>query len=212
MTKRCWNCGEYHQNSASYCRFCGASLGSENVFVQGVKGIYDFVDDKTHLSRRQLAAVAVIVVVIAAVAAVVLSDYSREEDPIQTADCRYNYKVYFENPLPTETEGEYLYPNEGFQFVVVKLAMVNDKARAIYNGSLDWRVIIFDGDERYQMNYDTTLRYIDHQPLVCLNPGESGHQCVVYMIKDTITDLDSLTETVEYLNAATIELDPSIEV
>lgn len=217
MVKVCWKCGEYHPNGTAYCPFCGTSL-DERKRSEGIKGLFVFEEDKPlllRLNHRTVIPAVILIVAVIIAAAVILND-SGGDEPVITADCTYNYRLYFENPLHTDMIMEpYVYADEGYKFVVLELVMVNNMSGAnyVYNGTMDWEIELNYDGELSRMD-GNTFNYYYRQSLISAGPGESASQFYVFQVKDYVKDLEILNADIRYVasKSTTIALDPKIDV
>jgi len=215
MAKACWNCGEYHENGASYCPFCGASFADgQKTFMEGVVGIFDFtkeIIDPVYMQKKYLIPGVAILAAIIAIAAFVVLDNGEEEDPVISADCGYNYLAYIDSPLPTNLEGiPYKYPPEGYKFAAVKFKfLVNKPSGVVYNGvDYDWDIRLTKDDTVIEDQYTTS--YAHWQPLTYFTYGEIGLQYFVFLIPGD-ADINDYEVTASYVNG-TVEYDPDINM
>ena len=212
MAKACWKCGEYHQNNTTHCPFCGASLeGGDKDLVDNLIGLFTFQEeDGTKINPRTTIA-AVLIIAVAAVALFVIIDEHNNRDPLSDVDCRYNYELYFENPLRMN-DGTLKEPSAGYKYVVVKLKFLNCmESGTITNLLASWETQLYYGDTVFLIDLRTTTNYLEFRAPAEFNPTEYGYQFFVFSVFDSIDDVDKLEANFKSPGHS-IGHDPSIDV
>ena len=212
MAKACWKCGEYHQNNTTHCPFCGASLeGGDKDLVDNLIGLFTFQEeDGTKINPRTTIA-AVLIIAVAAIALFAIIDEHNNHDPLSDVDCRYNYELYFENPLRL-SDGTLKEPSEGRKFVVLKLKFLNCmESGPITNLLASWETQLYYGDTVYLIDLRTTTNYLEFIAPAEFNPTEYGDQFFVFSVVDSIEDITKLEANIKSPGHS-IGHDPSIDV
>ena len=213
MAKACWKCGEYHQNNTTHCPFCGASLeGGDKDLVDNLIGLFTFQEeDGTKINPRTTIA-AVLIIAVAAIALFAIIDEHNNHDPLSDVDCRYNYELYFENPLRMN-DGTLKEPSAGYKYVVVKLKFLNCmESGTITNLLASWETQLYYGDRVYvRYEFQETTGYIEYRSPAEFNPTEYGVQFFVFSVADSIEDITKLEANFKSPGHS-IGRDPSIDV
>ncbi len=213
MAKACWKCGEYHQNNTTHCPFCGASLeGGDKDLVDNLIGLFTFQEeDGTKINPRTTIA-AVLIIAVAAIALFAIIDEHNNHDPLSDVDCRYNYELYFENPLRMN-DGTLKEPSAGYKYVVVKLKFLNCmESGTITNLLASWETQLYYGDRVYvRYEFQETTGYIEYRSPAEFNPTEYGDQFFVFSVADSIEDITKLEANFKSPGHS-IGRDPSIDV
>ena len=211
MPKMCWKCGKNHEDGASACPFCGASFTSEGEkYLNDGRTISD-KDETAYLSapppkyRRShviLPAVIILAMVVAFIV-IVASGFPGGDDP----DARYDCSITLADRL--QTDDGYEYPDEGMQFAILKIYMVNDKASdGISDDVENWVFTLKASGQKYAMS-ELTKDYVKYQKPKLIMPGES---VVFYEVFEVPKDVYNFEADLKYLGKEKVAYDPLLPV
>ncbi len=158
MAKMCWKCGKYHEDGAESCPFCGAAFTSGTERYESDGRTISNKDETAYLRspppkyRRQHVILPVVIIgaIIVAMVFVVAQGYIVDNDP----DIRYNYSLYTTSYLPTDTG--YEPPDEGMQFVIMNILIVNDDVTSgVSSDILVWEFSLCSSNNWYPVDPKT---------------------------------------------------------
>lgn len=183
MSKMCWKCGKYHEEGIDSCPFCGASFTSDTERYESDGRTISNKDETAYLRspppkyRRQHVILPVVIIgaLIVAMVFVVAQDYMTD-DP----DVRYNYSMVTTTTLPTDTG--YVLPDEGMQFVIMEIVIVNDSVSSgVRSDVLVWEFSLNSNGNWYPMD-DLTRSYRYYQEPITLRIGGTATFYEVFQI------------------------------
>ncbi len=193
MAKMCWKCGKYHEDGAISCPFCGASFTSDAERYESDGRTISTKDETAYLKspppkyRRQHVILPVIIIagLIVAMVFVVAQGYMVDNDP----DVRYNYSMYTTDSL--QTDSGYVLPDEGMQFVIMRIVIVNDDVPSGVNSDVSiWDFSVYSNGNLYHMD-PLTKSYVNYQEPKIIKVGGSTTFYEVFQIPSgsTVTDV-----------------------
>ena len=210
MSKMCWKCGKYHEDGVDSCPYCGASFTSDTERYESDGRTISNKDETAYLRspppkyRRQYVILPVVIIaaLIVAMVFVVAQDYM-----VDGPDVRYNYSMVATSTLPTDTG--YVQPDEGMQFVIMEIVIVNDDVSSgIRSDVLVWEFSLYSNGNWYPMDERTRV-YKNYQEPITVQIGGTATFYEVFQIPSGASISD---ESLNYHGDGKVSRDTHIRV